>query len=103
MRMDSAGSQLGELLTKLGLVFSNYGLSKESGRTQLAPPDPIFFTQADKNNTYIQCLAMKDFQTRRILSMWQSRPCTSTNPPSQSRIAEGMRSTQDLPAAAGEW
>ena len=87
MRMDSVGSQLGELLTKLGLFFSNYGLSKESGGTQLSPPHPIFFTQAVKNNTYIQCLAMKDFQTRRILSMWQSRPYTSTNPPSQSRIA----------------
>ena len=28
-------------------------LSKESGGTQLAPPDPIFFTQAVKNNPYV--------------------------------------------------
>ena len=57
MRMDNVGSQLGGLVTKLGLLF----LAKEFGKTQLAPPDPIFFTQAVKNNPHIQCLAMKDF------------------------------------------
>ena len=66
-------------------------------RDTAGPLDPIFFTQAIKIIlTHIQCLAMKDFSAHRILSMWQLYPCTSTNPPSQSRIAEGTRSMQDL-------
>ena len=50
-------------------------LWKESGGgTQLAPPDPIFFTQAFKNNPYILCLAMKDFSVAEYF------PCSSQGP-----------------------
>ena len=39
----------------LGFMYSDLSvaLSKESGGTQLAPPDPIFYTQAVKNNPSI--------------------------------------------------
>ena len=47
-------------------------LSKESGGTQLAPPDPIFYTQAVKNNPSIQCLATKD-----IFKLAEYFPCGS--------------------------
>ena len=72
--MDSAGSHLGRLLTKLGLLLKLCPI-KGIWREQLAPPDPIFYTQAVKNNPSIQCLATKDF-----FKLAEYFPCGSRGP-----------------------
>ena len=61
----------------LGFIYSDLSvaLSKESGGTQLAPPDPIFYTQAVKNNPSIQCLA-----TKEIFKLAEYFPCGSRGP-----------------------
>ena len=78
----------------LGDLHSDFSvvLLKESEGTQLAPPDPIFFTQAVKNNPYIQCSTMKDFSNlQNTFHVAVKTLHIYCNPPYQSRNVEGMR------------